>query len=251
MNEASCMAFCAGAPVPLHSALSADSRTTCRRMRVVAMADSLNRGDEKPKSKGFGPEPVPPPPRKEPAAGRMDIMPPSDPRPMVDLSEYVPRGPTMRQDYVDRGLMEPDRDPDAGVLPQVVADRMLRRIVGFAGVPLGTLFAFFAAYFVAKYKYDVSVIPVVVATTTLGCIATAGVGISYGIMSSSWDEDTEGSKLGFDEVKVNVVRARDGLMSMMTNERQQDERAKNMDLKSVNKLRKKSTKAKKSNLDKK
>jgi Photosynthesis affected mutant 68 len=214
--------FCAIPPLPLRSPHACAS--TCRTY-VVAKTDGPRKTGSGAK-RGFGADPPELVPGKEPAVGR------------VDMEEYVPRGPTMRQDYVDRGLMELERDPNAGVLPQAVADRMLRRIVGFSGVPMATLLAFFGAYFVAKYKYDVSIIPVVVATTTLSCIATAGVGITYGIMSSSWDEDKEGTKLGFTEAKMNVLRARDGLTSMMNKERRDEERAKNLDLSAVNKLRK-------------
>lgn len=177
---------------------------------------------------------------------RLEIMPPSDNRPLVDVSEedFVPRGPTLRQNYQERGLMEPDNGPDAGVLPQVVADRMIRRIAGFAGVPLGGLFVFFGAYFVAKYKYDISVIPVVVAYTTLGCIGSAGVGITYGIMSSSWDPENEGTALGFKEAQVNIVRARDGLLTVLSKERRDDARLR--DMKEVNEWRKEMDSSKKS-----
>jgi Photosynthesis affected mutant 68 len=186
--------------------------------------------------KGFGAVPEPGQAKRSPE--RLEIIPPSDFRPLVDGKgeEFVPRGPTMRKDYQERGLMETDSGPDAGVLPQVVADRMIRRIAGFAGVPLVGLFVFFGAYFVAKYKYDISVIPVVVAYTTLGCIGSAGVGITYGIMSSSWDPDVEGTGPGFKEAKTNMVRARDGLLTMLNLEKQEDARVK--DMQEVNKWRK-------------
>lgn len=181
--------------------------TSPSRRQLVPVAKA---GTPKEK-KGFGNLPPPPPPRRKPP-----LAPLADMRPLVDSSEpFVPRGPTMRKAFQDSGLMDSDLGPNAGVLPQVVADRMIRRVAGFAGVPLGALFLFFGAYFVAKYKYDISVIPVVVAYTTLGCIGASGVGISWGIMSSSWDEEEEGTKFGWKEAKVNVVRARDGLMKAM------------------------------------
>jgi hypothetical protein len=166
------------------------------------------------------------------------MRPLADMRPLIDVpsEDFVPRGPTMREQYQDRGLLAPDSGPDAGVLPQVVADRMIRRIAAFAGVPLAGLFLFFGAYFVARYKYDISVIPVVVAYTTLGCIGAAGVGISYGIMSSSWDEDDDGTALGFKEAKVNVLRAKDGLLGMMNKGKEEEARVK--DLGDMNKWRK-------------
>lgn len=82
---------------------------------------------------------------------------------------------------------------------------------------------FFAVYFVLKYKYDITVLPVVVAFSTLGAVALATGGITYGIFSSSWDEDIDGSKLGWKEAKMNAVRARDGLLGARQREKEDDE----------------------------
>ena len=37
------------------------------------------------------------------------------------------------------------------------------------------------------------------------------LGITYGIMSASWEPDKEGSNLGIDEFKTNFARVKDGL----------------------------------------
>lgn len=166
--------------------------------------------------KGFGNEP---PNLSEPVR---QSTPDETDSPLIDPT-FVPRGPTLREEYERRGILEPARNPDAGVLPEVVANRMLRRILTFGAVPLSLLFAFFAAYFVLKYKYDITVIPVVVAYSTLGTIALSTLGISYGIFSSSWDEDVEGTKLGFVEAKINFIRAKDGLLGARQKEKQDDE----------------------------
>lgn len=187
--------------------------------------------------KGFGSK-TPMPSSRETANVRTDLQSKGGRPPPADDSEFVPRGPTMRANYVDRGLMEPELGPDSGILPQVVADRMIQRIAGFAGIPLAGLFAFFAGYFVAKYKYDITVIPAVVAYTTLGCIGASGFGITYGIMSSSWDEEKEGSKLGLKEFSMNILRARDGLTSMLAKERREDAEAASQGIENVNEWRK-------------
>lgn len=166
--------------------------------------------------KGFGSSPPPKPKKaREPPPQEFD-------KPGVDAS-FVPRGPTLRQEYERRGFIEPELGPDAGVLPEIVASRMLRRILTFGGIPLGLLFTFFTAYFVLKYKYDITVIPVVVAYSTLGTIGLATAGITYGIFSSSWDEDVEGTWFGWDEAKTNFVRAKDGLFGARQKEIQEEE----------------------------
>lgn len=143
---------------------------------------------------------------------------------LKSLDDFEPSGPTLKEEYIRTGRMSrDDNDPNRGTLPEVVANRMIRRIAGFAGVPLLGLFSFFIAYFVARYKFDITVLPVVVASTTLGCIGAAGVGITYGIMSSSWDEDIEGTALGWEEASKNFMFARDGLMTSLRKERKEEE----------------------------
>lgn len=136
---------------------------------------------------------------------------------------FTPRGPTLRAEYEKRGLVEPTITSESGILPEIVADRMLRRILTFAGIPLSLLFSFFGAYFILKYKYDITVLPAVVAYSTLGTIALSGMGISYGIFSSSWDEDDDGTKLGLEEAKKNIIRAKDGLLGAREREIRDEE----------------------------
>jgi len=180
--------------------------------------------------KGFGSPKPPTPASNDPAR--------TPERPVVD-ENYTPRGPTLKAEFERKGYIEPELGPDSGILPEVVSNRMLRRILTFGGVPFGLLFSFFAAYFVLKYKYDITVIPVVVAYSTLGTIGLATFGITYGIFSSSWDEDVEGSALGWEEAKTNFVRAKDGLMGARDKEKRADEFEK---LDRLNKIRNKKDK---------
>lgn len=53
-------------------------------------------------------------------------------------------------------------DPSVGAVPELVANRMLGRIITFFGIPVfGGLSIFVAAYFVSK-KYDITVPPMVI-----------------------------------------------------------------------------------------
>lgn len=159
-------------------------------------------------SKGFA--------EKSETFGTQDLPPPPD-------ASFVPRGPTLRTEYEKKGFITPSNSPDAGTLPEVVANRMLRRMLTFGGLPLSFLFVFFVVYFVLKFKYDITVLPVVVATSTLGTIGLATLGITYGIFSSSWDEDEEGSTFGWSEAKKNFVRARDGILGARQREMEEEE----------------------------
>lgn len=181
--------------------------------------------------RGFGTKPKKENNRRPKKQGSSNIsQDSSQDAPQAPLSEstvpFTPRGPTLREEYERKGLIEPSLSPDAGTLPEIVANRMLRRILGFGGVPLSGLFLFFGTYFLLKYKYDITVLPVVVAYTTLGTIALATFGITYGIFSSSWDEDIEGSALGWEEATKNFIRAKDGLFGARQRELKEEELAR-------------------------
>lgn len=78
-------------------------------------------------------------------------------------------------------------DPSVGAVPELVADRMIRRIAVFFGVPVfGGLSIFVGAFFYSK-KYDATLPPVIVAYATQLPFVIGLLGITYGILSSSWD----------------------------------------------------------------
>ncbi|CAM9428334.1 unnamed protein product [Discosporangium mesarthrocarpum] len=102
-------------------------------------------------------------------------------------------------------------NPNAGVVPEVVANRMLKRMIPFFILPVVSGVGVFVSYFILAKKYDFEVQPTTVAITTQLPFFIALVGITYAILSASWDEDREGSFLGFDEVKSNLGNIFDGL----------------------------------------
>jgi len=79
-------------------------------------------------------------------------------------------------------------DPSVGAVPELVANRMLGRIIVFFGIPVfGGLAIFVSAFFASKY-YDLTIPPVVIAYATQLPFIIGLAGISYAILSSSWDE---------------------------------------------------------------
>jgi hypothetical protein len=97
------------------------------------------------------------------------------------------------------------RQADASI-PEVVSNRMLRRMMYFSGIPvsLGVLI-FFASYVVITQQ--IADLPnVVVLLLTLACFGLSVVGLSYGALSASWDESSLGSLLGWEQFQVNVGR---------------------------------------------
>jgi hypothetical protein len=83
---------------------------------------------------------------------------------------------------------------------------MLRRMLFFSGIPTGLgVVTFFASYFLIV-KVAIELPPYLVLLTTLGCFGLGVVGLTYGVLSASWDEDRPGTWLGLGEFKVNFGR---------------------------------------------
>ena len=99
-------------------------------------------------------------------------------------------------------------DPEAGVMPAVVSDRMLKRIIPFAGLPVAGSFVLFGGFWFANTQLGYDLPPSVVAYSTQALLLLSFAGITYGVMSTSWDEEEEGSALGFTEFVRNVKMAR-------------------------------------------
>ena len=109
---------------------------------------------------------------------------------------------------VDKILKE---EPDAAVIPEPVAQRMGKRMLPFVGIPLfGLMGTFVAFWYFATYKnYEFQ--PALVAFSSIGVLVFALLGITYSVMSASWDVEVEGSMLGFEEFGKNLGSIRDGL----------------------------------------
>jgi hypothetical protein len=91
-------------------------------------------------------------------------------------------------------------------IPDAVSKRMIRRMALFSGIPtaLGVI-SFFGFYWVVSHKW-LEVPTYVVLLLTLGCFGLGVLGLSYGLFSSSWDEERVGSWLGTGEFGINLQR---------------------------------------------
>ncbi|KAK9144155.1 hypothetical protein Sjap_004058 [Stephania japonica] len=96
-----------------------------------------------------------------------------------------------------------DEEESEGVIPEIVTNRMMSRMGVSVGLPLfiGLLFFPFFYYLKVGLKIDVPTwVPFIVSFFFFG---SALLGVSYGIVSSSWDPMREGSFLGWNEAKKN------------------------------------------------
>jgi len=91
-------------------------------------------------------------------------------------------------------------------IPEVVTRRMVSRMTLFCGVPslLGIL-AFLVSYQIVSHDW-LEIPTIAVLFTSLGCFGLGVVGLSYGALSASWDEDSTGSISGLSEFRTNFGR---------------------------------------------
>ena len=94
-------------------------------------------------------------------------------------------------------------EEDDDKIPEVVFDRMIRRIVVSVGLPMAIGVVLLKLFDMLKEKqvWDVPLwVPFV---TTFVFFGSSVLGVVYGSLSTSWDADKKGSLLGFEEAKEN------------------------------------------------
>ena len=93
-------------------------------------------------------------------------------------------------------------------IPSYVANRMARRIAFTTGIPtLSGMGVFIGSYFLIS-KGIAEISPTVTLVSSALCFLVGLLGLSYGILSASWDFNP-GSFLGFENIKPNINRMKD------------------------------------------
>lgn len=102
----------------------------------------------------------------------------------------------------------------AGAIPEAVNLRMVRRAALFSGIPtlLGML-TFVMSYFVVKHHW-LPLPHVAVVLVSMGWFGLGVLGLSYGALSASWDEDRLGSWHGWGEFTGNFGRLTESWRSL-------------------------------------
>ncbi|HZG37553.1 MAG TPA: PAM68 family protein [Nodosilinea sp.] len=95
---------------------------------------------------------------------------------------------------------------ESTAIPEEVSGRMLRRMLVFSGIPtFSGVLTFVVSYYLVVNRV-VELPSYFVLLATLGCFGLGVVGLTYGVLSASWDEGRPGNLLGLDEFKVNFGR---------------------------------------------
>jgi hypothetical protein len=99
-----------------------------------------------------------------------------------------------------------NQEANKSEIPQAVSQRMMRRMAFFCGVPttLGML-TFVVSYVIVSHEW-LKLPNYAVLIISLSCFGLGFLGLSYGVLSASWEEETPGSLLGFEEFGTNWQR---------------------------------------------
>ena len=114
--------------------------------------------------------------------------------------------PVAKPDSKEKDRKKPPLTKQEMAIPQVVSQRMIRRVAGFSGIPtalgISTLIASYLLLIYAKINLPHFAVLLV----NMGLFGLGVVGITYGVLSASWDEQRVGSLLGWSEFTTNLGR---------------------------------------------
>ncbi len=134
--------------------------------------------------------------------------------PAKGLGPQPPRGPAKGAAASrSRGGKPPAKPQRSQVIPDVVANRMARRIAVASGVPSFLGMGVFVGSYLLVSRQIVDIPPSVTLVASGGLFLLGVLGLSYGVLSSSWETEP-GSLFGTEQIGLNVGRLRQSLRAM-------------------------------------
>ncbi|MDB9444830.1 PAM68 family protein [Anabaena sp. CS-542/02] len=120
------------------------------------------------------------------------------------------KGTSKPQAQVKTTEKPPNKQPpftkEEMAIPEVVSQRMIRRVAGFCGIPTALgITTLVVSYLLATYT-EIQLPPIAVLLVNMGLFGIGVLGITYGVLSSSWDEERPGSLWGLGEFSTNWGR---------------------------------------------
>lgn len=91
-------------------------------------------------------------------------------------------------------------------IPDDVSKRMIRRMAICSGLPTGLGLSSFVIFYVIVTQGWFELPPYVVFYITLLLFGLGVVGLSYGVLSTSWESNRVGGLLGLQEFRLNAGR---------------------------------------------
>jgi hypothetical protein len=123
-----------------------------------------------------------------------------------DPKEAKQQSPPTAKSEVKRNPGSPRLTKEERAIPKIVSDRMIRRMALLCGVPsaLGMSTFIVSYWIVSNELFELPNTAVVL--VSLGFFGLGVLGLSYGVLSASWDEEIPGSAIGWSEFTTNFGR---------------------------------------------
>jgi len=130
------------------------------------------------------------------------------------LGPQPPGGPSKRTAASgSRGAKSAAKPPRSKVIPDVVANRMARRIAVASGVPSLLGMGVFVVSYLLVSRQVLDIPPGVTLLASGGLFLLGVLGLSYGVLSASWETDP-GTLLGTEQIGLNIGRLRQSVRAM-------------------------------------
>jgi len=98
-------------------------------------------------------------------------------------------------------------------IPDAVANRMARRIAIATGIPTLMGMGVFVGSYLLVSRGILDIAPAATLTASGACFLLGLLGLSYGVLSSSWEE-AAGTLLGGEQIGLNLGRVRASIRAM-------------------------------------
>ncbi|NJL83079.1 MAG: DUF3464 family protein [Chloroflexaceae bacterium] len=109
-----------------------------------------------------------------------------------------------------------DENAQLSAIPESVSQRMICRMALFAGIPTALGISSFVIFYWVVSHHWLKVPTSAVVLVSMGLFGLGVLGLSYGILSASWDENRVGGWWGAAEFKRNLGRTFDAWRAART-----------------------------------
>lgn len=117
-----------------------------------------------------------------------------------------PQTPPVKEKSSQTNGQKPPFNKKDMAIPEVISQRMIKRVAFFSGTPtilgIGTLII---SYLLITYGH-LTLPPIAVLLVNMGLFGLGVLGITYGVLSASWDENRTGTLIGWNEFTTNFGR---------------------------------------------
>ncbi|NJM69552.1 MAG: DUF3464 family protein [Scytonema sp. RU_4_4] len=114
--------------------------------------------------------------------------------------------PETKQESGKKDEKKPPFTKQEMAIPQVVSQRMIRRVAGFCGIPTALGISTLIISYLLLIYAGIKLPPIAVLLVNMAFFGLGVLGITYGVLSASWDEQRVGGLLGWNEFTTNWGR---------------------------------------------